>query len=142
MTTSGGNETRPTAKCSFQNPLQDAEGIRVVVRSILRTHVFRGSIEVSPLRSTPQRRSLGRTMWRYHPDGSCIQCCNFSTDLEGRSSFWSPFASGLLQFVLVPLVDNGIIIHNERLILLISLAICCIASIVVVSLYSTLLRTR
>ena len=142
MTTSGGNETRHTAKCSCQNPLQNAEGIRVVVKLILRTHVFRGSTEVSPLRSTPQRRSLGRTMWWYHPDGSCIQYCNFSTDLEGRANFWTPFAFGRLQFLLAPLVENGITIQDERLILLISLAICCISSITVVSSYDTLLRTR
>jgi hypothetical protein len=142
MTINGGRETRPTAKCSFQNPLRDAEAIRVVPRLMLRTHVFRGSTEGNPLRSTHQRRTLGRTMWRFHLDGFCIRCCSFSTDLEGRASFWSLFASGRLQPVLAPPIDNGSRIHNERLILFISLAICCIVSIVVVSSYNTHLRTR
>ena len=142
MTINGSSETRHTAKCSFQNPLRDAEGIRVVARLMLRTHVFHGSTEASPSRSTHRRRSLGRTTWRFHLDGFRIQCCSFSTDLEGRANFWSPFASGRLQLVLAPPVDNGSIIYNERLILFISLAICCIASIVVVSSCNTHSRTR
>jgi hypothetical protein len=141
MTINGGRETRPTAKCFFRNPLRDAEAIRVVPRLMSRTHVFRGSTEGNPLRSTYQRRTLGRTMWRFHLDGSCIRCCSFSTDLEGRASFWSLFASGRLQPVLVPPIDDGSIIHNERLILFISLAICCIVSIAVISSYNPPLRT-
>jgi hypothetical protein len=133
MTLHGGSETGLTVKCFFQNPLQDAEGIRVVTKLMLRTHVFHGSTKANPLRPTHRRRSLGRTMWRFHLDGSCIQCCNFSTDLEGRARILSPFASGRLQVVLAPSVDNGSIIHNERLILFTSLAICCIISIIVVS---------
>ena len=142
MTINRADERRHTAKCSFQNPLQDAEEIKVGTRLMLRTHVFRGSTEENPLCSTPQRRALGRTIWQYHFDGSCTPCCNFSTDLEGRANFWTPFAFGRLQFLLAPLVDNGITIQDERLILLISLAICCISSITVVSSYDTLLRTR
>ena len=138
MTINRGSERRPTAKCSSQSPLQDAEGIRVVARQMLRTHVFRRSTEVNPLRSTRQRRSLGGTMWRFHLGGSYIQCCSFSTDPEGRANFWSPSASGRLKLVLALPVNNGSVIHNERLILFISLAICCMASIVVVSLYNTL----
>ncbi len=107
MTINGSNETRPTAKYSFQNPLHGAEGIRVVAKLMLRTHAFHGSTEGNPLRSTQQRRSFGRTMWRFHLDGFYIQCCSFSTDLEGTANFWSPFASGHLQPVLAPPVDNG-----------------------------------
>ena len=142
MTINRGSERRPTAGCSFQNPLQDAEGVRVVARLMLKTHVFRRSTEVNPLRPTPQRRSLGGTMWRFHLGESCIQCCSFSTDLEGRANFWSPFASGRLKLVLALLANNGSVVRDERLILFISLAICCIASITVISLYNTLLRMR
>ena len=45
-------------------------------------------------------------MRRFHLDVSCIQCCNFSTDLEGRARLWSLFASGRLQLVLA--LDNGV----------------------------------
>ena len=101
MTIHGGSEARLTVKCSFQNPLRDAEGIRVVTKQILGTHAFHESIKANPLCPTHRRCSLERTMWRFHLDGFCIQCCNFSTDLEGRARTWSPFASGHLQLQLV-----------------------------------------
>jgi hypothetical protein len=104
---------------------------------ILRTHVFRGSTEAIPSHSTHRRRSLQRTRRRFHLDGFCIQCCSFSTDLVGKANFWSPFAFGRLRYVSVP-VDNGSITYNKRLILFISLAICCIASFVEVSSCTTL----
>jgi hypothetical protein len=81
-------------------------------------------------------------MHRFHLDGICIRGCNFSTDLEGKANFWSLFASGHLQSVLAPEVDNGSIIRNERLILFISPAICCIASDIMVSSCNVLSRIR
>ena len=46
-------------------------------------------------------------MWRFHLDGSRIQCCSSSTDLEVKAIFWSTFAAGHLRLVLARLVDNG-----------------------------------
>ena len=49
-------------------------------------------------------------------------------DLEGRANFWNPFAAGPLQLVLTRRSTMDINLY-KRLILLISLAICCIVSI-------------
>ena len=94
-----GGETQPTAKCSFQNPLRDAEGMRIIERLELRTYVFHRSTKGNLSRTTQRRYSLGRTMQRFHLDGFGIRCCSFSTDLEGRANFWSPSATGPLQIV-------------------------------------------
>ena len=144
MTMDGDSKRRLTAKCSFQNPLQGAERIRLVTKLTLRAHVFHGSTEVNPWCSTHRIHSLGRTTLQFHLDGFCIQCCSFLTDPGGKANFLNLYAFGPLQVepVSAPPVDNGSIIHNERLILFISLAICCIASIAVVSSYNILLRTR
>ena len=100
MAKNGSSETKPTAKCSFQTPLRDAKEIRDILGLMLSTYVFHESIEASSSRSTHRRHSLGRTTRQFHLDGTCIQCCNFSTDLEGKANFWSLFASGRLQPVL------------------------------------------
>src|ERR1700677_2817616 len=73
---------------------------------ILRTHVFHGSTEATPSRSTHRRRSHRRTTSRFHLDEFCILCCSFSTDQEGKANFWRLFASGRLQPVLVLPVDD------------------------------------
>ena len=139
MTTNGSSETRPTAKCSFLHPLDCTQKeLGLSQGQVLRTHVSRGSTEASPSRSTHRRPSLQRTTSRFRLDAFCIQYYSFSTDLEGKANFWSLFASGRLYLVLTLSVDNRSITYNERLILFISLAICCITSIIVVSSCTTL----
>lgn len=79
-------------------------------------------------------------MWQFHLDGIAVQCCSFSMDLEVRANFWNPFAAGPLQPRVSATGQQRILFHNIRLILLISLAICCIVSISSCSANATLNR--
>ena len=130
------SEIPHTSKYFFLSPLYVGKGVRNVGKLMSKTHVFHRSTTKNLFRSTYERGFLVRTTWQCHLDGFHTQSCSLATDLEGGANCATFLAVGHLQLTLVlpaHVAENN---NNERLILFISLAICCIVSCALVSLFN------